>query len=107
MREAVVLAEGREVSVEADREEDIREEEVNAMKPEDLGIFLKRCPRCGGDIAVTRDLHGRYFSCLQCGLLKDIEDRVAPVRPVLTLGREGRHQHHPRASSRPKAASKP
>ena len=106
MPEPVVLAGGREVLVEADREHDSREAEVKAMKPEDLGLFLKGCPRCGGDIAVTRDLHGRYFSCLQCGLLKDIEDRMAPVQPVLTLGREGRHQH-PGARSRPRSASKP
>ncbi len=76
------------------------------MKPEDLGLFLKGCPRCGGDIAVTRDLHGRYFSCLQCGMLKDIEDKVVLTRPVFTLGREGHHQHpgvgpHARVVSEP------
>ena len=50
-------------------------------------LFLKGCPRCGGDISLTRDIHGRYISCLQCGLLKDIEDRTAPARPALPAQR--------------------
>jgi hypothetical protein len=48
-------------------------------------LFLKGCPRCGGDLSLTRDIHGRYISCLQCGLLKDIEDKVAPGRPVFPV----------------------
>ena len=48
-------------------------------------LFLKGCPRCGGDLSLTKDIHGRYISCLQCGLLKDIEDKVAPARPALPV----------------------
>ena len=62
--------------------------ELEAMNLEKASLFLKGCPRCGGDLSLTRDIHGRYISCLQCGLLKDIENRVAPARPVLPVQRE-------------------
>ena len=62
--------------------------ELEAMNLEKAFLFLKGCPRCGGDLSLTRDIHGRYINCLQCGLLKDIEDRGAPGRPVLPVQRE-------------------
>jgi hypothetical protein len=27
---------------------------------------LKKCPRCGGDMFIERDLYGWYEKCLQC-----------------------------------------
>lgn len=30
-------------------------------------IWLKRCPRCKGDIQDNRDIYGCYFVCIQCG----------------------------------------
>ena len=67
---------------------------INLEKP---ALFLKKCPRCGGDLSLTRDIHGRYISCLQCGLLKDIEDKVAPSRPGLPVKldphTQPRHRH--------------
>ncbi len=38
-------------------------------------LLLKACPKCGGDMHVGGDLYGSYASCLNCGYLKDIEDR--------------------------------
>ncbi len=30
-------------------------------------IWLKRCPRCDGDLFENSDMYGRYIACLQCG----------------------------------------
>ena len=30
-------------------------------------IYFKACPRCQGDMHLTRDLYGRYVECFQCG----------------------------------------
>jgi len=27
---------------------------------------LKKCPRCGGDMFIDRDIYGWYEKCLQC-----------------------------------------
>lgn len=38
---------------------------------------LRKCPRCGGDIFIDRDLDGWHEQCLQCAYrheLKDIAD---------------------------------
>ena len=48
-------------------------------------LLLKGCPKCGGDLTVARDIHGRYVSCLQCGLLKDIEEVSLPVQPAIRV----------------------
>ena len=37
-------------------------------------ILLKGCPKCRGDLIIDRDAFGRYFKCLQCGLLKDMTE---------------------------------
>ncbi len=42
-------------------------------------IFFKECPRCGGDIHCDSDVHGKYFSCMQCGYLKDVNENRAAV----------------------------
>ncbi len=70
----------------------------NLEKP---ALFLKGCPRCGGDLSLTRDIHGRYISCLQCGLLKDIEENVAPGRSGLPVKRAA----HAQPRRRTKAAA--
>jgi hypothetical protein len=30
-------------------------------------FWLKKCPRCRGDLISESDVHGAYVSCLQCG----------------------------------------
>ena len=30
------------------------------------GFTQQRCPKCGGNVFVYRDLHGWYEQCLQC-----------------------------------------
>ena len=44
---------------------------VAQQKP---ALLLKGCPKCGGDLSVARDIYGRYVSCLQCGLVKDVQE---------------------------------
>ena len=36
-------------------------------------IKFKVCPRCQGDLYLSEDIFGKYFSCMQCGYLKDID----------------------------------
>ncbi len=38
-------------------------------------LLLKACPKCSGDMHLGEDLYGSYASCLNCGYLKDVEDR--------------------------------
>ena len=50
-------------------------------------MYLKQCPRCGGDLAVKGDQYGDYFSCLQCGYAADIggdAGKVAELRMTMT-----------------------
>ena len=35
-------------------------------------IKFKVCPKCQGDLYLSGDQYGKYFSCMQCGYLKDI-----------------------------------
>ena len=37
-------------------------------------LFFKACPKCPGDMQVNRDQYGEFIECLQCGLLRDIDD---------------------------------
>lgn len=30
-------------------------------------FWLKKCPRCRGDLINESDVHGAFISCLQCG----------------------------------------
>lgn len=34
-------------------------------------IRLKNCPKCRGDLVFREDQYGPFFSCVQCGLIKD------------------------------------
>ena len=40
------------------------------------GFTRKRCPKCGGNIFLDRDLRGWYEECLQCGRTSDLPDLV-------------------------------
>jgi len=43
-------------------------------------IKLKGCPKCKGDVALDRDVHGWFEQCIQCGYLHDRVDidRLVP-----------------------------
>ena len=34
---------------------------------------LKKCPRCGGDMFIEKDLYGWYERCLQCGYCGELK----------------------------------
>ena len=36
-------------------------------------IEFKGCPKCQGDLYLSEDIFGKYFSCMQCGYLKDLD----------------------------------
>ena len=36
-------------------------------------IKLKTCPKCQGDLYLSEDIFGKFFSCMQCGYLKDLD----------------------------------
>ena len=48
-------------------------------------FWLKRCPRCSGDLYDDHDQYGAYVSCLQCGLARDL---VGNLGEPLRLGAE-------------------
>ena len=40
-------------------------------------FWIKKCPRCRGDLISESDIHGAFISCLQCGhLLTAAEEAV-------------------------------
>lgn len=45
-------------------------------------IKFKGCPRCQGDLYVAEDPFGRYWSCMQCGYLRDLEQPALESAPV-------------------------
>ena len=38
-------------------------------------IKFKGCPKCHGDLYLSKDMYGKYATCLQCGYLKDLPDQ--------------------------------
>ena len=34
-------------------------------------FWIKRCPRCSGDLFGDRDQYGLFVTCIQCGFSKD------------------------------------
>lgn len=36
-------------------------------------LWLKSCPRCGGDLVLERDRYGPYIYCVQCGHELDVQ----------------------------------
>jgi hypothetical protein len=75
-------------------------------------FWFKRCPRCTGDLYVDWDWHGRFITCVQCGLSKDVTERdggllempagpaPAPVVPRTEVGLQRRLSHGGRHSER-------
>ena len=54
-------------------------------------IKFKLCPRCRGDLYLGEDIFGIYYSCLQCGYLRDVEQpKRASGLKVDAEKREGR-----------------
>lgn len=43
-------------------------------------IKFKGCPKCHGDLYFSKDMYGKYATCLQCGYLKDL-----PAQPKVTV----------------------
>ena len=37
-----------------------------------MTVWLKQCPRCGGDLYLQQDTYGKYADCLQCGRSYDV-----------------------------------
>ena len=42
-------------------------------------LFLRACPKCGGDLFMDRDMYGGYVKCLQCGLMRHTEEEQRPA----------------------------
>jgi hypothetical protein len=40
-------------------------------------FWLKKCPRCHGDLLGEADVHGTFISCLQCGHLLTAAEEAA------------------------------
>ena len=45
-------------------------------------IYLKRCPRCNGDIGKRSDQYGMYVHCLQCGYMADLGRADSIEKPL-------------------------
>ena len=43
-------------------------------------IKLKACPKCHGDLYLERDQYGRYLSCLQCGYMMELLEKLPENR---------------------------
>jgi hypothetical protein len=61
---------------------------------------LKKCPRCGGDMFIDRDIYGWYEKCLQCSYCCELRslDEIHQSAvgkdegPIGTLGHETRRK---------------
>ena len=42
-------------------------------------IYFGACPKCEGDVTLSHDSYGSFLSCLQCGLMRDVESQPAAV----------------------------
>ena len=57
-------------------------------------IYFAACPKCQGDVTLSRDSYGNFLSCLQCGLMCDVASKPTavakpkPVAPALFEERE-------------------
>ncbi len=51
---------------------------------------LKACPKCQGDLVYNEDEYGTFWTCLQCGYLKDNalpgEPKPIPIRTTCEAG---------------------
>ena len=41
-------------------------------------VYLKSCPKCLGDLTMREDAYGAFISCLQCGLMRDVDTSIVP-----------------------------
>ena len=48
-------------------------------------VLLRRCPHCGGDVRLVRDIYGSYRQCLQCSREIAPEALTAPA-PIPNAG---------------------
>ena len=39
-------------------------------------IVFKSCIRCHGDVNINNDHYGQFLSCLQCGAVTDVPERI-------------------------------
>jgi hypothetical protein len=39
-------------------------------------IVLNSCIRCHGDVHLKNDHYGQFLSCLQCGAVTDVPERI-------------------------------
>ena len=68
-------------------------------------FWLKKCPRCSGDLFNANDQYGDFVTCMQGGFTKDLADRMAdpgdisleatpaPVVPKVAGGKRRRLSH--------------
>jgi hypothetical protein len=63
------------------------------------GFTQQRCPRCGGNVFVYRDLHGWYEQCLQCSRIWHLDNVIESRDKVGVAGRE--EAERMKISSRP------
>ena len=61
------------------------------------GFTQQRCPKCGGNVFVGRDLHGWYEQCLQCSRVWYLDSIVELRDKASVTGR--REAGHAKVSS--------
>ena len=72
-------------------------------------FWFKLCPRCSGDLFEDSDHYGKFITCMQCGLIRDVPNSqgavlvlssepvpvpVAPISDGTTLKRASRGGRH-------------
>ncbi|MBI4201020.1 MAG: hypothetical protein HY531_01870 [Chloroflexi bacterium] len=50
-------------------------------------IYFKACPRCHGDMHLSKDQYGQYLECIQCGYEAESQ-ALSEMRKVLDASRE-------------------
>jgi len=68
-----------------------------------MALWIKGCPRCGGDLYSDRDVMGYYRQCMQCGFTF-YEQRRRPSRPLPASDNEGPPQPPDEAAALNEAA---
>ena len=66
-------------------------------------MWLKACPKCGGDMYRDSDIRGEYRQCLQCGYT--LYEEQHPRRPVARRAKTA--PNLPRTASRAKRPAEP
>ena len=51
-------------------------------------FWIKKCPRCRGDLLGESDVHGNYISCLACGHLLTADEEQTLRRTARTTNRQ-------------------